>query len=161
VRGSTVKFYEWLEQSSGKVPDGPPVWICGDCHLGNLGPLADAKGRVSVQIRDLDQTVIARLLDTGVVLRELTPQDLKIEVEHLAQDEAAELAGYLAGVVGRAYGRQMDSATREAWRGVLSSAHTATLKAPTWLWSSIVELLSIHEAAYLDHCRRFALEAAA
>lgn len=30
VRGSTVRFYEWLEQSSaGKVPDGPPVWICG------------------------------------------------------------------------------------------------------------------------------------
>src|SRR3954465_3991017 len=58
VRGSAVKFYEWLENSSGKVPDGPPVWICGDCHVGNLGPLADAKGRVAVQIRDLDQTVI-------------------------------------------------------------------------------------------------------
>ena len=58
VRGSTAKFYEWLDQSSGAVPAGPPVWICGDCHLGNLGPLADAKGRVAVQIRDLDQTVI-------------------------------------------------------------------------------------------------------
>src|SRR6201996_8473856 len=59
VRGSTVKFYEWLESSNRtKVPDGPPVWICGDCHVGNLGPLADAKGRVAVQIRDLDQTVI-------------------------------------------------------------------------------------------------------
>jgi len=58
VRGSTAKFYEWLEQSAGKVPHGPSVWICGDCHLGNLGPLADAKGRVAVQIRDLDQTVI-------------------------------------------------------------------------------------------------------
>ena len=43
---------------SGKVPAGPPIWICGDCHMGNLGPLADAKGRVAVQIRDLDQTVI-------------------------------------------------------------------------------------------------------
>ena len=58
VRGSTVKFYEWLENSRGKMPEGPPVWICGDCHLGNLGPLADAKGRVLIQIRDLDQTVI-------------------------------------------------------------------------------------------------------
>jgi uncharacterized protein (DUF2252 family) len=58
VRGNTVKFYEWLETSAGKVPEGPAVWICGDCHLGNLGPLADAKGRVAVQIRDLDQTVI-------------------------------------------------------------------------------------------------------
>jgi hypothetical protein len=58
VRGSTVKFYEWLEDSAGKVPAGPPIWICGDCHVGNLGPLADAKGRVAIQIRDLDQTVI-------------------------------------------------------------------------------------------------------
>ena len=59
VRGSTVKFYEWLESSNrAKLPDGPPVWICGDCHVGNLGPLADAKGRVLIQIGDLDQTVI-------------------------------------------------------------------------------------------------------
>jgi uncharacterized protein (DUF2252 family) len=59
VRGSTVKFYEWLGSSSRcKLPDGPPVWICGDCHLGDLGPIADAKGRVLIQIRDLDQTVI-------------------------------------------------------------------------------------------------------
>jgi len=49
----------WLENSSrGKLPEGPPVWICGDCHVGNLGPLADTKGHVLVQIRDLDQTVI-------------------------------------------------------------------------------------------------------
>jgi uncharacterized protein (DUF2252 family) len=58
VRGSTVKFYEWLGDGGRKLPAGPPVWICGDCHLGNLGPLADAEGHVDVQIRDLDQTVI-------------------------------------------------------------------------------------------------------
>jgi uncharacterized protein (DUF2252 family) len=59
VRGSTARFYEWLESSSRcKLPEGPPVWICGDCHVGNLGPLADTKGHVLVQIRDLDQTVI-------------------------------------------------------------------------------------------------------
>ena len=55
----TKNFYEWLEQSNGHlIPDGPPIWICGDCHVGNLGPVADAKGKVSIQIRDLDQTVI-------------------------------------------------------------------------------------------------------
>jgi uncharacterized protein (DUF2252 family) len=59
VRGSTVQFYDWLENSShGKLPEGPQVWICGDCHVGNLGPIADTKGRVLIQIRDLDQTVI-------------------------------------------------------------------------------------------------------
>ena len=59
VRGSTVKFYEWLEHSrAGALPDGPPVWICGDCHMGNLGPVANAAGQIEIQIRDLDQTVI-------------------------------------------------------------------------------------------------------
>ena len=370
VRGSTVKFYEWLEASAGKIPEGPPVWICGDCHLGNLGPLADAKGRVAVQIRDLDQTVIgnpahdlirlglslasaarssdlpgvttarilealvsgygrglssnferpadksnrppmiqelleqairrrwqhlaeerletvkpviplgkkfwsltrkeraaltelfsqtdvhsmitalqsrdsqdavtlvdaaywmkgcsslgrlryaamlrvgegrgsalclvdikegvtaaaprtttlpmprdnairvvtgakalspnlgdrmmaARFGETGVILRELMPQDLKIEVESLTPAKAVALASYLAGVVGRAHGRQMDKPTRDAWRAELSKAHSTSLDAPAWLWSNIVELISVHEAAYLDHCRRFALTKAA
>jgi uncharacterized protein (DUF2252 family) len=59
VRGNTLRFYEWLKSSTGKsVPQGPPVWICGDGHLGNLGPVADAKGRVKIAIRDLDQSVI-------------------------------------------------------------------------------------------------------
>ena len=370
VRGSTVRFYDWLEQSSGRVPEGPPAWICGDCHMGNLGPLADAKGRVAVQIRDLDQTVIgnpahdlirlglslasaargsdlpgvttahileelaggyeaalagrfdrpgdksnrpaviqtllaqsvrrrwrhlaeerlatvtphlplgkkfwplggeeraglealfaqeavhamitglqhrddeapvtlvdaaywikgcsslgrlryaamlrvgegedatlclvdvkeaakaaaprahdvaaprdnairvvtgaralspnlgermlaARLLQRPVVLRELMPQDLKIEVDRLTRGEATALARYLAGVVGRAHGRQMDAETRTAWRDSLVRARSSTLDAPSWLWSSVVDLIAVHEAAYLEHCRRFALAAAA
>ena len=59
VRGSTVQFYQWLEdRGEGSVPKGPPVWICGDCHAGNLGPLAATDGKIHVQIRDVDQTVI-------------------------------------------------------------------------------------------------------
>jgi uncharacterized protein (DUF2252 family) len=370
VRGSTVNFYEWLENSAGKVPTGPPIWICGDCHVGNLGPLADAKGRVAIQIRDLDQTVIgnpahdlirlglslasaargsdlpgvttarileelmggyeaalaensksptdrshrpkaiqlllaqsvrrrwrnlaaerletvrpaiplsrrfwplsskernalvrmiksdpvrelvvslncrdardsvepldaaywvkgcsslgrlryaallrvgagkgsslclidikegvaaaapraaqarmpednavrvvtgaqalspnlgqrmlaARLLDKAVIIRELMPQDLKIEVERLTQQEAMTMAHYLAGVVGRAHGRQMDAAKRQQWLSLLAKSRTSSLDAPSWLWSSVVELITLHEAAYLDHCRRYALAAAA
>ena len=34
------------------------MWICGDCHAGNLGPVAGVDGRVAIHIRDLDQTVI-------------------------------------------------------------------------------------------------------
>jgi hypothetical protein len=41
-----------------EVPIGPALWICGDCHIGNLGPVADKIGRVAMQVRDLDQTVI-------------------------------------------------------------------------------------------------------
>jgi uncharacterized protein (DUF2252 family) len=59
VRGSTVKFYEWLNDvKPGALPEGPPVWICGDCHSGNLGPIGDADGKVDIMIRDVDQTVI-------------------------------------------------------------------------------------------------------
>jgi uncharacterized protein (DUF2252 family) len=59
VRGNTIRFYEWLESlKDGTLPSGPPVWICGDCHIGNLGPLANATGGIEIQIRDLDQTVV-------------------------------------------------------------------------------------------------------
>jgi uncharacterized protein (DUF2252 family) len=59
VRGNTVKFYDWLKTSSGRlVPAGPPIWICDDCHLGTLGPVANADGQVEIEIGDLDQTVI-------------------------------------------------------------------------------------------------------
>ncbi len=371
VRGSTVKFYEWLENSGrGKMPEGPPVWICGDCHVGNLGPLADPKGHVMVQIRDLDQTVIgnpahdlvrlglslasaargsdlpgvttarvleelvagyqaelsasfttdkdkshrpksiqallaqatrrrwrhlaqerldtvkptiplgkrfwaltsderaalrdmftsdsvrpmltalsarskddpialldaaywmkgcsslgrlryaallrigkgkdsssclidvkeaataaapraskvnmprdnavrvvtgakalspnlgermmaAKLLGKSVAIRELMPQDLKIEIDQLGREEAKSLARYLAGVVARAHGRQMTAGQRREWRADLARNHKASLEAPSWLWASVVELIGLHESAYLDHCRRFALDEAA
>ncbi|RMS45815.1 hypothetical protein ALP71_04430, partial [Pseudomonas coronafaciens pv. garcae] len=59
VRGNTAQFYEWLHSQSGRrLPSGPPVWICGDCHAGNLGPTGDSKGRIDMHIRDLDQAVI-------------------------------------------------------------------------------------------------------
>jgi uncharacterized protein (DUF2252 family) len=60
VRGNTVRFYRWLAESpvARTIPQGPAVWICGDCHLGNLGPIADSRGEVAIQIRDLDQAVI-------------------------------------------------------------------------------------------------------
>src|SRR4051812_6215908 len=33
VRGSTEKFYAWLERCGAQVPAGPSIWICGDCHV--------------------------------------------------------------------------------------------------------------------------------
>src|SRR3984893_8519637 len=59
VRGSTLQFYKWLEERGERAgPERPPIWMCGDCHAGNLGPLAAPDGRIHVQIRDVDQTVI-------------------------------------------------------------------------------------------------------
>ncbi|CAN5820197.1 DUF2252 domain-containing protein [soil metagenome] len=368
VRGSTTRFYDWLERSSTRdLPVGPPVWICGDCHVGNLGPVANAKGEIAIQIRDLDQTVIGnpahdvirlalslasavrgsdlpgvttarvleqvvegyqaalsperdngdssepeavrealhaalkrdwrhlarerivdtkptiplgrkfwpltpeerlalsdmvatnelrtlatalhsrpsegavefldaafwvkgcsslgrlryavliaigegkkrqlslidvkeaikpaapraedakmprdngrrvvegarhlspylgdrmtagRVLDKAVFVRELLPQDLKLEFESLTPAEAISAARFLAGVVGRAHGRQMDQDTRARWTTELDRNRSKSLDAPSWLWTSVVELLASHETAYLEHCRRYAEVAA-
>jgi uncharacterized protein (DUF2252 family) len=363
VRGSTVKFYEWLESSDrATLPEGPPVWICGDCHVGNLGPVASAKGLIDIQIRDLDQTVVGnpahdlvrlglslamaargsdlpgittaymleqmvegyeeafadrkatdetpelvkqalrqaarrswkhladeriegieptiplgkrfwplaareqaairelfadegirrlvtslrsrdgdaaikvmdaaywrkgcsslglmrfavlieigkgkdarhclmdvkeavataaprhpdakmprdngervvegarhmspflgermlarRLMDKAVFLRELLPQDLKLEIERLTQAEAKGVARFLATVVGRAHARQMEPPDAAAWLGELKRNRSKSLDAPSWLWASVVDLVATHERAYLEHCRRQAL----
>jgi uncharacterized protein (DUF2252 family) len=104
-----------------------------------------------------DRMMAARLLDRSVVLRELMPQDLKLQIDQLSREEAVNCARYLAEVVGKAHARQMDSATRREFRSSFKVRRSATIDAPTWLWSSVVELASTHEAAYLDHCRRYAL----
>jgi uncharacterized protein (DUF2252 family) len=58
-------------------------------------------------------------------------------------------------VVGEAHARQMDRATRAAWHKSLQQQRSKSLDAPSWLWSSVVELVASHEAAYLEHCRRY------
>ncbi|OLP49411.1 DUF2252 family protein [Allorhizobium taibaishanense] len=371
VRGSTRRFYEWLNQADhAEIPAGPPVWICGDCHIGNLGPVGSGGGGLAIQIRDLDQAVIGnpahdlirlglslamaarssdlpgvvtalmmekmvdgytsaflleatddaddvpvpktvagamhaaarrswkhladeriegeavlplgsrfwplsqderqeveeffsdekirrlaaslresgdpdhipdhisvkdaaywrkgcsslgrlriavllqigkgkerryclmdvkeaaraaaptdpsadmpsddgervcqgalalsphlgrrmasgRLLGRAVFVRELLPQDLKLEIDTLSQEEAVSVAEFLAYIVGRAHARQLDAAARLRWIAELGRSNGSPLEAPIWLWNAVVELVSIHEAAYLEHCRRFALK---
>lgn len=374
VRGNTIQFYEWLEAADRALPEGPSVWIGGDCHLSNIGPVADADGHVDIQIRDLDQTVMGnpahdiirlavslamaargsdlpgvvtakmveqlisgyeeallpdkkdtkkrstgrerpdairwvmrramkrkwkhlaaeriegiepniplskkywpissaerldlqRLMDTeevrklatslsqrdnddevhmldaaywvkgcsslgylryavllrvgktndpesglclidvkealkaaaprardaimpkdnadrivegarhlsphlgdrmlsakiqgkSVFVRELLPQDLKLELENLSEKEAMEVAGYLGYVVGRSHATQMDADARKRWLGELGRKRSKTIDAPSWLWRSVVELVEAHEGGYLEHCRRFANVAA-
>jgi uncharacterized protein (DUF2252 family) len=98
-----------------------------------------------------------RLLDKAVFVRELMPQDMKLEIVGLAPAEAMDAARSLARVVGDAHGRQMDAAMRKAWIADLARNRSGTLDAPSWLWSSVVDLMAVHEAAYLEHCRRYAL----
>jgi len=367
VRGNTIQHYEWLRELNIPLPDGPDVWICGDCHVGNLGPLADAKGNVDIQIRDLDQTVFGNpvhdlirlalslasaargsnlpgtvtarmiedmlvgyeagllalddenpvkeppiiatvkrealgrkwrhlaqeriqdvrpsiplgdkfwaltdeerwnigvlldmphvkelilslnkrtdrakvelvdaaywvkgcsslgklryaalvhisgerkeklslidikeavpsaapstyptampthlgervvagaealspnlgkrmaagdLLGKPVAVRELMPEDLKLDIDQFTRKEAVSAARYLSSVVGKAHGRQMTPETRKSWMKELSSRHPADLAAPTWLWNTVLALLVLHEEAYLKHCRSALPEAA-
>jgi len=362
MRGNTTQYYQWLHSQRGHtLPHGPGIWICGDCHLGNLGPLADAEGKVDVQIRDFDQTVIGnpahdllrlalslataardsnlpgivtahmlehlmegyelalvtgaqrvpmqkpelvkivirgalkrtwkklakerivntqpeipkgknfwplsksekkavkqlfekrellelvtalksrddnasievldaaywvkgcsslgllryavllgvggedycimdikqavhpvatryqhvpmprdnagrvvegalnlspalgrrmlaeRFLEHGVFVRELLPQDLKLELEQMSIEEAIHMSRYLAYTVGRAHARQMGDGTRKSWRKELKLNRSKSLAAPAWLWGSVVQLMASHEAGYLEHCRRYAL----
>ncbi len=100
-----------------------------------------------------DRMISASLLERSVFIRELLPQDLKFEIEHLNPDEAKSVAKFLAYIVGKAHSRQMDEATRAAWLDTLKRQRSATLDAPSWLWSSVVDLMMAHEGAYLNHCR--------
>ena len=104
-----------------------------------------------------ERMVAARLLDTSVFLRELLPQDMKIEVGSLTENEAKEVARYLAAIVGRAHLRQMDVSTRRLWFRELQKNRSKTLDAPSWLWTSIVHLITNHEGQYLEHCRKYSV----
>lgn len=108
-----------------------------------------------------ERMVATELLGKSVFVRELLPQDLKLEIEHLDQDEAMNVAEFLAHVVGTSHARQMDAEARAAWFEELGRNRSTTLDAPSWLWDSVVDLVGLHEAAYLRHCRRWAMEAAA
>lgn len=103
-----------------------------------------------------DRMIAAQLLDKPVVLRELAPQDLKIEVDQFGRKEAIAAASYLSFVVGEAHARQLSDNARLAWRDTLT-ARDGKLDAPSWLWQSIVAMAGAHEVGYLEHCRRFAL----
>jgi len=365
VRGNTVQFYDWLEGSGRALPKGPDIWICGDCHVSNIGPVADLDGGIDIQIRDLDQAVIgnpahdivrlavslataargsdlpgvitARMVEqlidgyeramgsgrklyrfvdrpdsiklvmkaalkrrwkhlaserfdgalpeiplgkrywpvtdeeraeleelvasdgvrelvtqlvgrcdkssidlvdakywvkgcsslgrlryalllrvkrkgaarelclidvkealraaaprsaaasmprdnaervkagalhlapnlgqrmiTGriqgktVFVRELRPQDLKIDLERMESGDAMQVARYLGNVVGRAHAAQLNRDERKAWTAELSRNRPQNIDAPSWLWRSVVELMQAHEGGYLEHCRRYA-----
>ena len=94
---------------------------------------------------------------TPAVLRELLPQDLKLEMDQLTREEAIGAARFLASVVGAAHAQQMDGDARKKWQMVLKQNRSKKLDAPSWLWTSVVQLVARHESAYLEHCRQYAL----
>jgi uncharacterized protein (DUF2252 family) len=104
-----------------------------------------------------ERMLAAKFLSRPVVLRELMPQDLKLEIDRLTREEAVAAASYLAGIVGKAHARQMDASTRKSWIAELNRNRSKNLNAPGWMWSSIVELVASHETAYLEHCRLYAM----
>jgi uncharacterized protein (DUF2252 family) len=109
----------------------------------------------------LGKRMVAGTIDRhSVFIRELLPQDLKVEIEQLTVPQAMKAARFLAGVVAKAHARQMDQATRKGWCNELDRHRSKSLEAPSWLWSSVVSLIGSHEIAYLEHCRKYATQAA-
>jgi uncharacterized protein (DUF2252 family) len=132
-------------------------------HSGNADMPSNNGQRVVAGARSLSpflggRMIAATLLEKSVFIRELLPQDLKLEIEHFARDEAMGVAEFLARVVGRGHARQLDATDRKQWLGELQRNRSKSLDAPSWLWNSVVDLVAAHEAAYLQHCRRYAVE---
>jgi uncharacterized protein (DUF2252 family) len=107
-----------------------------------------------------ERMLAARSLDRGVFMRELMPQDLKLEIDAISREEAMKAAHYLAMVIGVAHARQMSVLDRPKWLDELSRHRAASLDAPIWLWTSILELMASHGVAYLEHCRRYVTDPA-
>ncbi|MDB4966159.1 MAG: hypothetical protein JWN44_1848 [Myxococcales bacterium] len=107
-----------------------------------------------------ERVVASTLLGKPVFVRELLPQDLKVELDELSAEEGRAVAHYFGLVVGRAHARQLDDAQRAAWMQEILSHRTKNIDAPSWLWQSVVDLVALHERAYLEHCRHYALDAA-
>ena len=132
-------------------------------HYQNVSMPQDNADRVVEGARHLapflgDRMQAERFLNKSVVVRELLPQDLKIELATLTHDEALKTARFLAKIVGCAHARQMDQAGHKSWRADLLKNRSKSLDAPSWLWRSTVDLLVSHEGAYLEHCRKYALD---
>jgi uncharacterized protein (DUF2252 family) len=54
----------------------------------------------------------------------------------------------------------MDKNERREWHTCLKKNRSKKLDAPSWLWTSVVQLVASHQSAYLEHCRQYALDAA-
>jgi len=207
VRGSTERFYAWLADTQGRnIPQGPTVWICGDAHVGNLGPTARRDEHITVELRDLDQTVIGnpahdliRLTLSlamsvrssnlpGIVTARLVEELMSGYLDAFAHPEnspSVTESAAVSFVVREAIRRKWRKLHRESLgkkprfplgerflplvqeerkavdsfliRERIRQLVTSRIEAPTWLWASVVELVGIHERAYLEHCRRYAL----
>jgi uncharacterized protein (DUF2252 family) len=156
VRGKKSKagdicFLDIKEATAAAAPHAPDVDMPRD-HAERV-----VQGAYHLAPNLGERMLAGRFGEKSVVIRELMPQDLKLEIDQLTQREAVSAARFLATVVGEAHARQLDRACRRGWRNTLAQRRPKNIDAPSWLWTSIVELMASHEAGYLEHCRRYSL----
>lgn len=104
-----------------------------------------------------DRMAAASVLDREVFVRELLPQDLKFELTALDDVEANAIAHYLGSIVGQAHAQQLATADAGKWLQEFRKGNAKNMTAPAWLWAAVVDLVAVHEGAYLEHCREHAL----
>jgi uncharacterized protein (DUF2252 family) len=104
-----------------------------------------------------ERMIAAHVARKQIFVRELRPQDLKFELKNLQRTEAVAIAGLMARVVGRAHGSQMTLPERRTWAREIKVRHKKGINAPRWLWNGLLDLTALHEKAYLEHCRLYAL----
>lgn len=155
-RGRRRAGYCLLDLKEAVAPLAPPV--SPDLIPEHQGERA-VRGAQALSPALGQRMVAGTVAGHQVFVRELMPQDLKLELSMFDDVEARATARALARIVGLGHARQMDAAASASWRKQLLSSSTRSLDAPSWLWSSVVELVGVHERAYLEHCRRFALGA--
>lgn len=85
---------------------------------------ADNTARVVESARNLapnlgQRMLASRLSGEPVVIRELLPRDLKLEINHLTQQETFKAAHFLADVISNAHASQLDGTTRRKWHRTL------------------------------------------
>jgi uncharacterized protein (DUF2252 family) len=103
-----------------------------------------------------ERMVSATIAGRPVFVRELLPQDLKFDLEHLSEESAVQVAEHLASVVALAHARQLDAAGCAAWVTEFRKTLARGTDAPAWLWAAVVDLTALHEGGYLEHCREHA-----
>jgi uncharacterized protein (DUF2252 family) len=153
--GKGRKTYALVDVKEAVAPIAP-VLVDARMPADNANRVLAAAKALSPHLGD--RMIPVRAMDRSLFIRELAPQDLKLEIDQFSEKQAARAARYLSFVVGKAHARQMDAATRAQWRRQMDTDRRAAIDAPSWLWESVVSLAGRHESGYLEHCRRYALE---
>jgi hypothetical protein len=154
-RGSTRKVLRMARDCrSRRLPRRPAMWIGGDCHAGQFGPLGDERGRVAQGVRP-PADVCRQLPDKSVLIREVLPRICSSK-SNSTRDEAMKATGYLAAVIGKAHERQLsthEERRQEELKRIEQKRRTLPRGAGQASWSR----KSFMRPEYLEPCRKYAM----